>query len=158
MTDSIRCKGDIEMTIEWDDGRTEVTRFPNTVLRNGRKALAASLANQYGDNYDYFISRMAFGNGGTSGSTPKFISEDRNGFFGSTILRKPVITTLDPNDLTQVIFTAVIARDEVNGQTINEMGLEMNTDPRQMYSMTTWAGFTKSSQMQITWTWRLSFL
>ena len=156
--EAIECKGEVEMTIEWDDGRVEKQLFKNTVLRDGRKALAASLANEFGDNYDYFISRMVFGDGGTSGGVPKFISEDRSGLFGSTILRKPIVSTLDPADLTQLIITSVVARDEAVGQTINEMGLEMNTDPRQLYSMITFAGFSKTAQMQITWTWRLSFI
>ena len=158
MIEKIHCKGEVEMAVEWDDGRIKKVLFHNTVLRDGRKALAASLANQYGSNYDYFISRMSFGDGGTAGGNPKFISEDRSGLFGTTILRKPIISTLDPNDLTQVIFTSVVARDEAVGHTINEMGLEMNTDPRTLYSMITFAGFSKTSQMQITWTWRCSFI
>ena len=56
--DTTQCNGDIEMTIEWDDGRIEHYTFHNTVLKEGRKALAASLANSYGDNYDFFISRI----------------------------------------------------------------------------------------------------
>ena len=157
-TEAIQCKGEVKMTIEWDDGRIEKQLFRNTVLRDGRKALAASLGNEFGNNYDYFISRMIFGDGGTSGGVPKFISEDRSGLFGSTILRKPIISTLDPSDLTQVIFTSVVARNEAVGQTINEMALEMNTNPRTLYSMITFAGFSKTSAMQITWTWRISYI
>ena len=152
--DIIQCNGEIEMTTEWEDGKTEHHVF-NTVLLEGRKALAASLANSYGDNYDYFISRMAFGEGGKSGGVPKYVTEERTGLFTS-VIEKGVIANIDPNDLSQVVFTSVLSRDDANGYTINELGLKMNSGL--FYSMSTFGGFAKTSQMQVTFTWRLSFI
>ncbi len=153
--DTTQCNGDIEITIEWEDGRMEHHTFRNTVLREGRKALAASLANSYGDNYDFFISRMAFGAGGVSGGVPKYVTEERTGLF-SSVIEKGVIANIDPNDLSQVVFTSVLSRDDANGFTINELALKMNTGL--LYSMSTFGGFSKTAQMQVTFTWRNSFL
>ena len=57
----------------------ETINFNNNLLRNGREALASSLANQIGNSYDFFISKMVFGDGGTSEGIPKFVSSDRIG-------------------------------------------------------------------------------
>ena len=153
--DTTQCNGDIEITIEWDNGRIEHHAFHNTVLKEGRKALAASLANSYGDNYDFFISRMAFGEGGKSGGVPKFVTEERTGLFTS-VIEKGLVSNIDPNDLSQVVFTSVLSRSDANGITIDELGLKMNTGL--FYSMSTFGGFSKTSQMQVTFTWRCSFL
>jgi hypothetical protein len=153
--DTIQCNGDIGMTIEWEDGRIKRQVFQNTVLLEGRKALVASLANSYGDNYDYFISRMAFGEGGKSGGVPKFVTEERTGLFTS-VIEKGVIANIDPNDQSQVVFTSVLSRTDANGFSIDELGLKMNTGL--FYSMSTFGGFSKTSLMQVTFTWRLSFI
>ena len=117
--------------------------------------LAASMANSYGDNYDYFISRMVFGEGGKSGGVPKYVNEERTALFTS-LIEKGIIANIDPNDLSQVVFTSVLSRDDANGYDIDEMGLKMNTG--YLYSMSTFGGFSKTSQMQVTFTYRLSFL
>ena len=63
--DKIKTKGEVEMIITYDDDRPDKTvNFSNTVLLKGRQALANSLANVVGDTYDFFISRMLFGDGG----------------------------------------------------------------------------------------------
>jgi hypothetical protein len=155
MIEKIKCKGDIEITKEWDDGKIEHLILQNSVLAEGRKSLAASLANSYGDNYDYFISRMVFGEGGTAGGVPKYVTEERTGLFTS-VIEKGVIANIDPNDLTQVVFTSVLSRSDANGYTINELGLKMNSG--NLYSMSTFGGFSKTSQMQVTFTWRVAFI
>lgn len=155
-TDGIQCFGEVEMLVEWADGRQEKRVMKNTVLRKGREALASSIANSYGSTYDFFISRMLFGNGGTAGGVPKYVNADRNGLFGLTLVSKPVSRIIDPNFPYQVIFTSVITKEEAQDEIINEMALQMNNGD--LYSMVTLGDVTKSASMQITWTWKLGFI
>ena len=148
--------GRVERIIKNKNGEILKTEFKNSVLKTGRNALAASLANSFGDSYDYYISRMIFGDGGTSGGVPKFVSVDRNGLFGITRAIKPVISAIDPNQATQVIFTSILDYDEANGFTLNEMALQMNNN--NLYSMATFADLNKTSSIQITWNWKLFFV
>jgi hypothetical protein len=123
-------------------------------LRAGREALAASLANEIGDSYDFFITRMIFGDSGVTGGVPKHVSSDRNGLFGITRINKPVIATIEPTIRSQVLFTAIIDKTEGNGLYLSEMALVMNNDD--LYSMATFPELGKTSQMAINWSWRLS--
>ena len=161
MNESIlTCRGDVEVTIEYLNKASEKIEFKNTILRKGRMALAASLANSFGGDFDYFISRMVFGNGGTSNASglgvPRQVSPERNGLFGSAVVSKPVIANIDSANPTQVVFTSVVSFQEGNGSVLNEMALQMRTGD--FYSMATFPGITKTNQMQITWNWRLSFI
>jgi hypothetical protein len=156
MKDECTVEGWVERIIEYADGTKEVLTFRNTILRLGRQALAYSLVNNIGDTYDFFISRMLFGDGGTQGGSIKFVSTDRNGLFGATRANKPVSSGVDPDQPTQAIFTSVITFQEANGFTLNEMALQMNTGD--LYSMATFPDLNKTNQMQITWNWRLSFV
>lgn len=152
-----RSKGTIEMLVEDQDGLTIEHRcFDNATLESGRQALASSLANDIGNEFNFFITRMLFGDGGTSGGVPKFVNTNRNGLFGTTRVNKPVIQSIDPNAPSQVIFTSVISFSEGNGIALNEMALQMNTGD--LYSMATFADISKTSSVQITWNWRISFI
>jgi hypothetical protein len=150
------CKGDVEAFIEFRSGSKKSLEFKNTILRKGREALVLSLANRVGDDFDFFISRMLFGDGGLVGSSPKVVATDRNGLFGATRVSKPVVSNIDPNNSSQLILTSVVSFDEGNGFNLNEMALQMNSGD--LYSMATFPGVTKTQQMQITWNWRLSFI
>jgi hypothetical protein len=99
---------------------------------------------------------MLFGDGGTSGGVPKYVDTSRNGLFGITRALKPVIVTIDPTLPSQVVFTSVLDYEEANGFQINEMALQMNNGD--LYSMSTFADLNKTSSMQITWNWKLSFV
>jgi hypothetical protein len=148
--------GHVQAIIDYECGKKEIIEFPNTILAKGREALAASLANQYVGTYDYYINRMLFGDGGTSNGSTKYVASSRNGLFGITQASKPVIATVDANIPSQVIFTSVVSKSEANGAVLNEMALQMaNGD---FYSMVTFPDLSKTSQMQITWNWRLSFV
>ena len=152
----LSCKGNIKATIEYKN-HIEVIEFKNTVLSLGREALASSLANQIGEDFDFYISRMLFGDGGTTGDVPKQVQVDRDGLFGTVQTSKPVIANIDVNNPSQVIFTSVIPYDDPsNGSVLNEMALQMHNGD--LYSMATFPGISKTSQMQITWNWRLSFI
>ena len=153
---NIKAKGDVEMIIDYKSGNQEVRDFPNTVLRSGRQALALTLANQLGDDFQFYISRMLFGDGGTQGGVKKYVNSGRDGLFGVTRLSKPVLANLDTNVNTQVIFTSVITYDEAVGVVLNEMALQMANS--HLYSMVTFADLTKTAEMQITFNWRLNFV
>lgn len=141
--------------IKYMDGSEKHIEFKNTVLRKGREALARGLANDIGESFNFFVSRMIFGDGGTQGGQLKYVTTDRNGLFGITRAVKPVIASLDLVTPTQVIFTSVISFSEANGYTLNEMALQMNNGD--LYSMITFPDLSKTAQMQITWSWRQSY-
>jgi len=156
MKENVKCKGDVQVLIEFLDGSNDKIEFRNTILQTGREALAMSLANKIGNDFDFFINRMLFGDGGTTGSAPRVVDPERNGLFGTTRISKPVVANIDANNGSQVIFTSVVTFDEGNGFTLNEMALQLHTGD--LYSMATFPGITKTAQMQITWNWRLSFI
>ena len=156
ITEVVRCVGEVERIIDYDDGRQEIAFFKNTILSSGREALAAALTNDDDDVYSYYVSQMIFGDGGTTGGTTKFVNASRTGLFGITRANKPVIAIRDANVRTQANFTSVIAKSEANGYVLNEMALQMNNGD--LYSMLTFPDMTKTSSMQITWIWRVAYL
>lgn len=156
MKEQLQCRGDVEVQIEFLDGEKKKFEFRNTILKSGREALALSLANRIGSDYEFFISRMLFGDGGSVSEVPKIVKPEINSLFGSTRVNKPVVANIDVNNGSQVIFTSVVSFSEGNGFTLNEMALQMNNGD--LYSMATFPGISKTPQMQITWRWRLSFI
>ena len=153
----IKARGDVQAVIEHSSGRIDVIEFPNAILMAGRYALASSLANSFNGNYPYYISRMVFGNGGTANGSPKFVSTDRIALYsGTPIASKPVVATIDPNVPSQVILTSVLTVNDANSYALSEMALQMAND--ELYSMVTFPDLNKTDQMQITWSWRLSFV
>lgn len=156
INEEIKTCGHVQVVIDYRNGERAVIEFPNTILQKGRQALASSLANDVGSSFNFFVARMLFGDGGTTGGSTKFVDTHRNGLFGITRANKPVISQVDPNITSQVIFTSVVSYAEANGYTLNEMALQMNTGD--LYSMVTFPDLTKTEQMQITWNWRLSFV
>lgn len=156
ISESIAPKGCIDILIKENGEIKETIHIKNTVLKTGREALAASLANEIGDSYEFYINRMIFGTNGTSGSVPKHVNSDRNGLFGVTAISKAASSNVDPNTPSQVIFTSVLSTDEGNGLTLNEMALRMSNGD--LYSMATFPDLNKTSSMQIVFNWRLSFV
>lgn len=152
----VKVVGTIDLEIQYADGTKELKHYKNAVLQKGREALAASIANQYGDTYEYYITHMLFGNGGTEGGVPKYVSIARNGLFGITLLSKPVMCVIDPNFPSQVVFNSVVTFDEAIGETINELALQMHNGD--IYSMSTMGDISKSGAMQLSWAWRVSFI
>lgn len=154
--DGLKPCGHVQAIIEYESGEKRVIEFPNTVLTKGREALASCLANEIDSTFNFYINRMLFGDGGTASGSTKFVASSRNGLFGITQASKPVISSIDPNIPSQVVFTSVISFSEANGSVLNEMALQMaNGD---LYSMVTFPDLSKTAQMQITWNWRLSFV
>jgi hypothetical protein len=164
MREELGCRGDVEMIVETEGG-VQVVEFRNTILRTGREALALSLANRTGGDFDFFISRMLFGDGGAVGGTPKSVQTERTALFcNSPRVSKPVVANIDPNNGSQVTFTSVVSYDEGNGFNINEMALQLHGsvppggDSPSLYSMATFPGISKTSLMQLTFNWRISFI
>jgi|TARA_Y100000034_G_C6831359_1_gene375281 hypothetical protein len=153
--DEIKPKGQIEIVIENTSGDIETRVFNNTVLANGRNALANVLANQIGDSFTFYIDRMLYGSNGTSGGVPKYVSTSRTGLFGATVASKPIVATIDPVITSQVTFTSVLSFDDAN-TTLNEIALRMNNED--LYSMATFPDLNKTNSVQITFNWRISFV
>jgi len=157
MNISTQSIGKIEMIVKNKKLEVEnIFNFNNNLLRTGREALASSLANNIGDSYDYFIARMIFGDSGTLDGVPKYVNTERTGLYGITRASKPIISTIDPNLKSQVVFTSILDFDDANDITLNEMALQMNDG--KLYSMATFADLNKTSAIQITWNWRISFI
>lgn len=152
----IQTRGDVEIIAEWKDGRKEVIDVRNTILLAGRRALAQALANAIGDSFQFYVTRMIFGDDGTQNGVKKFVNANREGLFGVTRLSKPALANIDNSVPAQVIFTSVIKFDEAVGLTLNEMALQMANG--NLYSMTTFPDLNKTEDMQITFNWRLNFI
>ncbi len=152
-------KGDIQMVFQHKDGTRRVLDYedtPNTVLRGGRLAVARMLANRLDGGSFYYITRMLWGDGGAVDGVKKYVDYTRNGLFGTTRLSKPVIATMDPTSPTTVTFTSVMTYDDIPHVMVNEMALQMSNGD--LYSMSTFAGFTKLPEMEITFHWRCTFV
>jgi hypothetical protein len=107
---------------------------------------------------------MLFGDGGAVGGSPKAVNTERTALYGIKRVEKPVVANIDPNNGSQVTFTSVVSYDEGNGFDINEMALQLHgsvppggTSPS-LYSMATFPGISKTSLMQLTFNWRISFI
>ena len=154
--DSIHPKGDVDIWVDYKFGKQELISVHNTVLTTGRLALANGLANQIGDSFEFYITRMIFGDSGTTGGVKKVVDAGRTGLFGVTQVSKPALANSDTSVSAQVIFTSVILFSEAVGLVLNEMALQMaNGD---LFSMTTFPDLSKTADMQITFNWRLNFI
>ena len=152
----VTSRGDVEIVIEYDDGRKESHEMCNTILQTGKVALAKMLTNDVEDPFDFYINSMVFGTNGATGGTPKYVDESRSGLFGTTLLTKNIISSRDDAAPTTAILTSVVTFDEGNGNTLNEMALKMKS--ADFYSMITFPDLNKTSTMQLTINWRISFL
>jgi hypothetical protein len=149
-------RGAVEIIIDYDDGRQERRYRRNCVVRKAKEAHVLGLVNQIGASWDFYVDKMLFGTNGTLSGVPKVVEDTRNGLFGTTLLSKSVASLVNPQVSTQAIFTTVVSFSEGNGSTINEMALQMKSGD--IYSMVTMPGIAKTSSMQITFNWRLSFV
>lgn len=156
LENDILSQGKIFLKIINQDGSVATMAVRNKVLLSGKAGLARSLANQYNGEFPFYIARVLFGDNGTVGGAPRFVEDSRDGLFGLVNLTKPVIASIDPDLTHQVTFTTTITFDELVGQVINEMALEMaNGD---LFSMATFGDITKTSTMQLIWNWRLTWV
>jgi len=150
-------KGFIDVCIEDRKNNKLFYKINNTILRSGKSALAMSLANELsGQYYPFYINSIMFGNGGMVDGKLRTVNSERSSLFGSEVVSKSIISSIDPNIPTQATFTSVLTFDDAVGQTINEMALEMANES--LYSMVTFPDLMKTSDIQITWNWRINFI
>ena len=154
--ENVKSVGTVEINVEHKNGMQETFNISNIVLKTGRETLAKVLANEIGDSFKYFVTNMLFGDGGSETGVKRYVNPERNGLFGITRLSKPAISNVNANLPSQVIFTSVITFDELNAVVLNEMALQLADG--NLYSMTTFPDLTKTSEMQITFNWRLNFV
>lgn len=160
--------GIVEFIIE-NKNKNTIDRYciKNTILKKGKEALAATLANSTiglsqteggpSERNSFYISRMVFGDGGVDDNDKtKSVAESRYSLYGTRVLTKPVIASVDPKIRTEVIFTSVVSYSEGNGNVLNEMALQMANG--ELYSMVTFPNLTKTENIQITWNWRINFI
>jgi len=156
MISTIETKGFVDVTIQYDDGTTEVSNFTNAVMVNGKLAISKILLNQIGDVNSFFINRMLFGDGGRNGGVPRIINSTNNNLYGTVRVVKPVSSSVNPNDATEIRFSSTLGKEDGNGIHIDELALQMENGD--LFSMTTWSGFTKTNNMQITFGWKIVLL
>jgi hypothetical protein len=156
ISEEVKQKGEVEIIIDYKDGKQDVFVVKNAILQGAKNAHANALANIVGASFQYYIDQMIFGTNGTLGGAPKVVDASRNGLFGTTLVSKSVVSIINPQILNQAIFTVIMGFDEGNGSVINEMALVMKNGD--LYSMTTLGGISKNSTMQITFNWRLTFV
>lgn len=156
MINNINIVGEVDFIIEDKDGNKTVNEIKNTILLNGRRVMSRVLANDIGESFQFYVSRMIFGDGGTIDGVKKYVNANRDGLFGVTRISKPVLSNLDNSVPAQVIFTSIIKFDEAVGITLNEMALQLANGS--LYSMTTFPDLNKTSDLQLTLNWRINML
>jgi len=157
MNEIIKIDGWIEIIKEWnDDNKKEIQWVKNTTLRSGRIAIVNSLANNFGGTFDLFISSMVFGSGGTSGGTPRFVNDTLEGLFPPTTITKGVIISVPVDTPTMLIATSVLTYDDANGTAVNEAGLQLKSGD--FLNLATFGDINKTSNMQLTFNWRISMI
>ena len=149
-----KMRGFAKINIEYKDGAKELLEVNNTILQLGKQALTKCLTNDVNDPYDFYIESMVFGTNGAVGGTAKYVDESRTGLFGTTLLTKSVISSIDTAAPSTAIFTSVVTFDEGNGSALNEMALKMKNG--ELYSMLTFPDVNKTSSIQLTINWYIS--
>lgn len=156
MLEFIKPCGAGEIIIEdFSDNSRRVIPFKNKVVNGGRAALAKSLGNLFGGDYQYWIYSMNYGAGGTVGGVPRYVEATRAGLWGPTVASKAVLATFDA-DTNGITFTSVLLTTDAAGQTINEAALVMKSGD--VFSQTTFGDINKTATMQITINWQMNMV
>ena len=155
MQDTIKPKGEIEITVKnVDTGETVTVQRSNTVLNNGRAVLARAITQDF-SAYDFYIDSMVFGTGGEDGAVPKVVDPGRSSLYNQ-VLSISVNKSWDENYPTRGTFTGTISSVQGNNFTLNEAGLVTSTGD--LFSMATFSGLGKTSQLQFTLNWNIVFI
>lgn len=165
----VKAKGSIKIDIEYNNGKKFTQLCDNVVLISGREALAKSLTNTLGTCPAattnsigelvpaLYINAMIFGNQGVDGTlTPKVVSPARTTLYGPAIASKPVNSYVDGTVTTNAVFVATLLYGDAVGYNVNEMALQLSDNT--LYSMVTYPNLSKTADMQVTFTWTLSFV
>lgn len=157
MNSTLSTRGFVDACINYKDGTKIELAFPNTIMRTGREALVKTLTNNVTSSYtNLYVTRMIFGDGGTSAGQVLLVDVNATGLYGATRASKSVVGQINPNNSTQAIFTSILGYDDANGFSLNEMALVLNDGT--LYSMVTFADLSKTSSMSITWNWSVSMV
>jgi hypothetical protein len=155
MQDLIKPKGEIEIVVtNVETGDVVKVLRQNTVLNNGRAVLARAITQDFSE-YDFYINSMVFGTGGEDGAVPKVVDPGRTSLYNEA-LSISVNKSWDPNYPTRGTFTGTISSVQGNNFTINEAGLVTSTGD--LFSIATFSGLSKSSQLQFTLNWNIVFI
>lgn len=154
MKSDVSLKGEVTCYIEKNNS-TEIVKFKNNVLKTGKTALAKVLAGEDNDN-NFRISKMIFGDSGTSNGTPKYVQDERTGLFGSIKASKGVSTMTNGLIPGHVQVICVLRGEDAVDISLNEMALVMSNGD--IYSMATFLDVNKTSEMQLTWVWDVYLL
>jgi hypothetical protein len=151
--DLIKPKGFIQAKITHKDtGKVEVIKFDNAVLNNGKEFLAKCLL----EGPKPHIANILFGDGGTTNGEPKEILPTQDKLIGITRMKKSIISQIDPEMPTQIIFSVILEENECNDFPINEMALELSDET--IFSFSNFADLNKTDQMEIAWSWFVCFI
>lgn len=126
------------------------------MLRGGRIILAKGLANSIGGTFNFYVSSMVWGNGGTVSGTPRFVDDTRSGLFGTTVLSKGVIVSLGADVPNSLLVTSVASFGDANGSVLNEMALVLQSGD--YFSLATFGDITKSSNFELIFSWSIVFV
>ncbi len=148
MNEFIEARGFVKLKIKYKD-RVEFLEFKNKVLNSGKEYMASCLLESTEKPY---IANIIFGDGGAEGE----IKPSQEGLIGVTRIKKQVVSQINPENPTQVIFTVIIAENEGNGIKINEMGLELSNG--KLYSLVTFNDLDKTDDMELEWSWHAYFI
>lgn len=147
-------KGYIQAKIKYKNDKIEILRFKNQVLNKGKSFLARCLLEE--NKNTVHVANMLFGDGGAVNGMPKEVSPSVEHLSGVTRIKKAVVSQIDPESPMQAIFTVIIGEEEGNDFTMNEMGLELSDES--LFSLSTFADFNKTDQMEVTWSWSIAFM
>lgn len=137
-------------------------QFPNTVLRSGRRYLAASMGgNLLGSSHDAFITHMAFGTGGMDGGSNRIpVPDTVTTFVGGVSNIRDVVPVqcvmAQGNTPGLTVVGTLPSTANSNGQQITQVGLKMANG--EFYAISTWPGFYKDTMIYDTLEWTLIWL
>jgi len=144
--DSIKVKGEVDITILYNDGTTEKRHYDNLVVTNGKTILAKRLAGDVAYASDQ-ISKIAFGTNGTAAVVG-------NATLGAEVLSKAV--TVSYPAANSVMFSATMLDSEGGTSTYQELGLKSHTN-NILFSRLVISPITKSNLYKIQVDWTISF-
>jgi len=147
-------EGYIQAKIKYKNNYVKILRFKNQVLNKGKNFLAKCLLGESKDNI--YVANILFGDGGTVNGIPKEVHPSIEHLNGVIRIKKSVVSQIDPESPAQAIFTVIVGEEEGNDFTMNEMGLELSDGS--LFSLSTFADFNKTDQMEVTWGWNINFL
>lgn len=155
-------KGGVWIKAEYANGDYEHIALPNTVLRCGRRQLAAALGgNLLTTGFTAVVRQIAWGTGGVDLQGHRIpVPDYQTGFLGgpsNVLLTTSCEASMMGGDEPAVIFHGAVTREsQLNGNWINQVGLIMENGT--YFAVSTWEGFYKDSSVSFLLNWTEWFL